>query len=163
MKLLRALEARVPPPVWTLLAGGAMAWLDARAPVYDWSGTGADRPLAVAGIAIGVVGLGVAADSLRRFVAARTTWHPTHPQRTTALVIEGPYRYTRNPMYLGLLLVLVGWALWLGSVAAVAVVPVWMAVLTRLQIVPEERALLDRFGGEYAQYRDAVRRWWGRR
>jgi protein-S-isoprenylcysteine O-methyltransferase Ste14 len=163
MKLLRPLEARVPPPVWTLLAGAAMAWADARWPLYDVGGTGAERPLAMAGVAAGVLGLGIAADSLRRFVAARTTWHPTHPQRASALVIEGPYRYTRNPMYLGLLLMLVGWGLWLGSVAALAVVPAWMALLTRLQIEPEERALLERFGGDYAQYRDSVRRWYGRR
>jgi protein-S-isoprenylcysteine O-methyltransferase Ste14 len=163
MKLVRSIETRVPPPVWALLAGGTMAWLDARWPGYDFGATAAGPLLAFAGAGTGVAGLAIAADSLRRFVAARTTWHPTHPERATALVIAGAYRYTRNPMYLGLLLVLIGWGLLLGSVAALAVVPVWMAVLTKLQIEPEERALLDRFGGEYAQYRDSVRRWLGRR
>lgn len=161
MNRLAALEARVPPPVWTLLAGIAMWWLDRRWPV---AAIAADAGVARAvGVVLGVAGMALAGESLARFIRARTTWHPDRPERATNLVVRGAYRYTRNPMYLGLLLVLLGWACWLGSAAPFAVIPPWVLVLTRLQIVPEERALLARFGGEYAQYRDSVRRWFGRR
>lgn len=160
---LSALEARIPPPVlWALasvamyalhaLAPGARLWPNGR-PVYAWLVAGA---LVIAGLAL----LG---DSFRRFLRAKTWFHPIHPERATTLVLEGPYRWTRNPMYLGLLLVLAGGAAWLGSLTPTLVLPAFVAVVTRLQIVPEERALLERFGGEYASYRDEVRRWIGRR
>lgn len=156
-----ALEAKVPPPVWTLLAGLAMWWVDRRWPVVE---ADAVAPwLRGAAIVLAVAGFALAGEALVRFVRERTTWHPTHPERATTLVIRGAYRWTRNPMYLGLLLVLAGWAAWLGSLAPLLVIAAWVLVMTRLQIEPEERALLERFGGEYAQYRDSVRRWFGRR
>jgi protein-S-isoprenylcysteine O-methyltransferase Ste14 len=162
MSRRHALEAKVPPPVWTLLAGLAMAWLDRRWPLVE-AGHELSAALRVAAVLLGIAGLALAGEALVRFVRARTTWHPTHPERATALVIRGAYRWTRNPMYLGLLLVLVGWGAWLGSVTPLAVIAAWAFVMTRLQIEPEERALLQRFGGEYGQYRDSVRRWFGRR
>jgi protein-S-isoprenylcysteine O-methyltransferase Ste14 len=146
--------------VWTLLAGLAMAWLDRRWPIASADEAGWLRVVAVVLV---VAGLALAGEALVRFVRARTTWHPTHPERASALVIGGVYRWTRNPMYLGLLLVLAGWAAWLASLAPLLAIGAWLLVMTRLQIEPEERALLDRFGGEYAQYRDSVRRWFGRR
>ena len=155
------IEARVPPPAWTLLAALAMGWLDRRWPIL--AADGGDAVRAMLAVVLAGAGLALAGDSLVRFVRARTTWHPTHPERASALVVHGAYRWTRNPMYLGLLLILAGWAAWLGSLAPLLVVVAWVVVMTRLQIEPEERALLDRFGGEYAQYRDSVRRWFGRR
>lgn len=62
-------------------------------------------------------------------------------------------------MYLGMLLVLAAWAVWLGSVLALLFLPLFVAWMTRFQIVPEERALSDRFGPVYAEYRRSVRRW----
>jgi protein-S-isoprenylcysteine O-methyltransferase Ste14 len=161
MKRWHALDAKVPPPVWTLLAALAMAWVDRRWPLVE---VGAALPwLRGASVVLVAAGLALAGEALLRFVRARTTWHPTHPERASTLVIRGVYRWTRNPMYLGLLLILAAWAAWLGSLAPVGVIAVWMWIMTRLQIEPEERALLERFGGEYAQYRDSVRRWFGRR
>ena len=62
-------------------------------------------------------------------------------------------------MYLGMLLVLAGWAVWLASVAAVAVLPAFVLYMNRLQIEPEERALASRFGSDFEDYRRSVRRW----
>ncbi len=160
---LAALEARVPPPALCALAWVAMCALHALAPgARLWS---AGRPVAAWLVAAVLVasGLALAGDSLRRFVRARTWFHPVHPERATTLVVDGAYRWTRNPMYLGLLLMLAGWAAWFGSLTPLLVLPAFVAVLTRLQIVPEERALLEKFGGAYAGYRDEVRRWFGRR
>lgn len=71
----------------------------------------------------------------------------------------GIYRHTRNPMYLGQALVLLGGMLWLGSAVALLVVPLFVGWITRFQILPEERVLSARFGADYAAFRREVRRW----
>lgn len=159
--LLAPLETRVPPPVLALAAGVAMWLLDRALPLPRVGGDLRTAATALA-VVLAAAGFALVGDSMRRFVRSRTTIHPMHPDQASRLVIDGAYRWTRNPMYLGLLLVLLGWAAWLGSSAPLAVVPVWAGLLTRLQIVPEERALLDKFGGDYAAYRDRVGRWFGR-
>lgn len=157
------LETKIPPPVWWLVAAIAMWLLDRYAPL-ERVDAAVPRPL-VLGMAgaVALAGMALAGEAVLRFLRARTTVHPLHPEHATALVVAGTYRYTRNPMYLGLLLLLVAWALWLGSLAVWLVVPVFVFVLTRLQIVPEERALAAKFGAEYQAYRAAVARWLGRR
>jgi len=78
------------------------------------------------------------------------------PQR---LVVVGFYRYVRNPMYVGFALMLVGWAVHI-AVSFVLVGPVvFILFITRFQIIPEERVLTSKFGGEYRKYQERVRRW----
>ena len=89
----------------------------------------------------------------------RTTVNPMHPESTTALVTTGIYSFTRNPMYVGLLLVLAAWAAWLSNLLALVILPVFVAYVSRFQIVPEERALAARFGEQFALYCRRVRRW----
>ena len=81
------------------------------------------------------------------------------PSNTNTLVTDGLYRYTRNPMYLGMLLLLSAYALWLGN--PVAVVPLIMFVwyISRFQIMPEELALKKIFGQQFDEYTSSVRRW----
>ena len=93
------------------------------------------------------------------FRRARTTLNPLKPQEASALVVRGIYRWTRNPMYLAMLLVLVGWACIVANWAALAMLPLFVIYLNRFQIVPEERALHARFGAEFENYRRKVRRW----
>ena len=81
------------------------------------------------------------------------------PQRSTAVVRTGLYRLSRNPMYLGMALALLGLAAWSSSLTGYALVAAFCGYLTRFQIVPEERALLQRFGPEFADYMSQVRRW----
>lgn len=90
---------------------------------------------------------------------AHTTWHPTEPERSTSLVTSGPFRLSRNPMYLGMWLVLVGWAAVLANLLALAATILFVLYLTRFQIVPEERALSATLGNEYREYASRVRRW----
>lgn len=78
---------------------------------------------------------------------------------SSALVQEGLYRYSRNPMYLGMLLVLTGVALWLGQALPWVMPPVFAAVVSRQNIRQEELALEAQFGDEYRRYRQRVRRW----
>jgi len=78
---------------------------------------------------------------------------------STALVVSGPYRLTRNPMYLGLLCVYIAAALWFGLVWALILVPLVVLAVQRLAIAKEERYLEQKFGDAYRQYRAHVRRW----
>ena len=77
----------------------------------------------------------------------------------TTLVVRGPYRFTRNPMYLAMAGILVGTAIWLGSVTPWLVLPAFMALIAERFIAPEEAMLERVFGESYARYRAAVRRW----
>lgn len=130
---------------------------------------GADRVLPVAELAIPwrgalavvmlVFGTAVAIAGVFAFRRHATTVDPTQPTNASTLVASGVYRYTRNPMYLGFALALAAWALVLSNLAALALVAVFALYLQRFQILPEERALSERFGEEFARYRARVRRW----
>ena len=93
------------------------------------------------------------------FRQAKTTVNPVNPETSTALVVHGVFRLTRNPMYLGFAFLLLAFAVWLGKISAVLVVPLFMAYLQRFQIRPEEDALNMRFGASFDTYRHQVRRW----
>jgi protein-S-isoprenylcysteine O-methyltransferase Ste14 len=80
-------------------------------------------------------------------------------ERSTALVTDGLFRYTRNPMYLGLTLVLAGVALLLGSLGAWLPIPVFVAIIQVNFIAGEERFLTELFGEEYLVYKQRTRRW----
>ena len=93
------------------------------------------------------------------FRQAKTTINPVNPEKASSVVTGGIYGYTRKPMYVGLTSVLVGWAIWL-SVPWAFLGPVALLLyLTRFQIIPEERAMSSKFGHEYDEYRQRVRRW----
>jgi protein-S-isoprenylcysteine O-methyltransferase Ste14 len=151
----RNLRLRVPPLALVALAGG-LGWITARnVPLlnFEFSGRG---ELATTFALLGVTCciLGVAS-----FRLARTTVNPMTPDATTALVVSGIYRVTRNPMYLGFLLLLVAEMVWLGNPIALSVAPAFVLYLNRFQIGPEEIALRSRFGAEFHSYAARVRRW----
>ena len=108
--------------------------------------------LAVAGFAIAIAGV-VA------FRRVRTTVDPFDPEKTTALVTTGVYFWSRNPMYLGMLLVLLGWAVFLSDGLAVAVTVLFIPWMNRFQIGPEECVMRAKFGEEFEAWAHRVRRW----
>lgn len=149
------LENRVPPP---LVAGmfAFLMWALSR----GLSGATAVFPgQALTATLVLAIGLGVIAAAIVRFVRARTTVDPLHPEAASTLVTDGILRLTRNPMYLGMALILVAWAVWLGNAASALLVAGFIAYITRLQIAPEERALRARFGESFDIYARKVRRW----
>jgi protein-S-isoprenylcysteine O-methyltransferase Ste14 len=152
---LAFLELRVPPVVVVLAAGALMWALDWALP---WPGTELPGRVLLASLAA-LAGIAVAIAGIVEFRRARTTVNPMQPEKASSLVDGGIYRVTRNPMYLGMALVLLGWAIWLGSLVALLVLPLFTAYLTRFQIIPEERALAATFGDAFAAYRQRVRRW----
>jgi protein-S-isoprenylcysteine O-methyltransferase Ste14 len=149
------LELKVPPPA-VMLAAGALMWLVARlAPFAAFALPG--RLWLAAGLAL--AGFLLAAPAILAFRRARTTVHPMDPGKTTSLVVGGVYRFTRNPMYLGLALLLAGWGLYLANALAFLLLPAFVAYIGRFQIAPEERALAAKFGPDYDAYRARARRW----
>lgn len=93
------------------------------------------------------------------FRQAKTTVHPHQPEKASTVVSSGIYRYSRNPMYLGLVLLLIVEGLILENWSMLFVVWGFIAYISRFQIVPEERALEMKFGQDYRDYKHKVRRW----
>lgn len=145
----------IPPPVIGLSAAGAM-WLvhqSVPGPVLTFSGQSTT--------ALGVAALGFAIDlaSVVHFWRRKTTVNPFAPAAATSLVTGGLYRISRNPMYFGMLLILTGWGIHLGNPVNLAVLAVFVLVVTFVQIKLEERALEKQFGETFRAYRARVRRW----
>jgi protein-S-isoprenylcysteine O-methyltransferase Ste14 len=155
----RWLEHKIPPPLIDAACAALMWWLAGALPAGQWWPRGAWPWGGVVALALAALGAAVALAGVRAFGRARTTVNPLAPQNASALVTAGIYQFTRNPMYLGMLLVLTGWAVWLGHAAAFAVLPVSVGLLNQLQIKPEERILRERFGEDFVRYMAAVRRW----
>ena len=106
-----------------------------------------------------ILGLACAIPSFKLFARYETTISPLKPSDATALVTEGMYRYSRNPMYLGLLLLTIASTIWFGTWFGIIINILFIFLINFLQIIPEEEALLEIFGEEYEEYKKNVRRW----
>jgi len=149
------LDHKIPPPVVGALAAMAMWLVSSLGPSLQIDDT---LRHVVAGL-LAVIGLGFDLLGLIAFRAARTTINPLRPERSSVLVVNGVYAVTRNPMYVGLLILLLGWAVYLSAVFAFAGPIIYMIYVSRFQIIPEERILGRLFGDQYVQYTTRVRRW----
>lgn len=152
---MKSLENRIPPPLVAALFGLAMWVLSLVAP-----GVGLDPllrwTLSLLALLLGVL---VSVMGVISFQRARTTVNPLRPETATKLVSSGIYRFTRNPMYLGVAFLLVSLAVWLAFPWSLLGVLGFVLYMNRFQIVPEERALASLFGAEFEDYRQKVRRW----
>lgn len=156
--MLKSLELKIPPLVWVVGCAICM-WACAQwLPAFNFNLEHASG----LGVLLAALGLAIAVSGILTFRKARTTVNPMRPEQAGSLVTGGPYRFTRNPMYLGMLLVLGGWFLHLHNLAALVFLPLYVTLLTTFQILPEERAMERLFGSEYADYKAAVSRWFGR-
>lgn len=166
------LELKIPPPLVALACGLAMkgiAMLAGSGAASTVGDAGTSTPLddAVVGwpvlriVALALACLGLAIDvvGVLSFRRQRTTVNPMRPANSTALVTSGIYRFTRNPMYVGMAVLLTGWAAWLGTPLALVGVAAFVLWITRFQIIPEERVLSRLFGADFDVYRAQVRRW----
>jgi protein-S-isoprenylcysteine O-methyltransferase Ste14 len=149
------LQLKIPPPVYFLLFVGSMWLLAQHFPLL----TLIPKPWNYSGILIASLTLLADLTSLWAFFKAHTTVNPLHPDKTRQLVTTGLYRYTRNPMYLGLLLILLGWAIYLGVLSPFLLLPVFVWLITYMQILPEEAILQSKFGQVYTDYQQRVARW----
>ena len=153
--MMQSLELKIPPPL-VALSMSILMWVAARAvPSLDFGAPGR-RVIATA---VAAAGVGFAVTGVTSFRRARTTVNPLKPESASALVTSGVYRISRNPMYVGLSFVLLGWAVLLSNVLAFAILPGFILYMNRFQIRPEEVALQQLFGEGYSTYRARVRRW----
>ncbi|SDB52004.1 Protein-S-isoprenylcysteine O-methyltransferase Ste14 [Pseudidiomarina indica] len=152
---MASLELKIPPLLVVAIIAGLMAltaWLMPMGPWHFTDATGLALGLFIAGLLIALAGV-------IGFRRARTTVNPMQPETSRVLVQTGIYRFTRNPMYLGFLLMLAGYGVWLANLPALVWLIGYVLYLTQFQIIPEERWLTQKFGDEFLRYRQHVRRW----
>jgi protein-S-isoprenylcysteine O-methyltransferase Ste14 len=153
--MLRFFELKVPPPLTAAVVAILMA-------AWSWGNHLSIHPSMLRRLTVLVflgMGVYVIVGAIQNLQHSKTTLSFVNPSSTTRLVTEGAYSWSRNPMYLGLLIVLMAFArafdslaLWLGPL-------LFFAFVGRFQIHPEEQALMEKFGEEYSQYKSKVRRW----
>lgn len=149
------LELKIPPALVFLFFAGAMYLLARFLPAgrFDFFGR-----MQLAWF-LGGLAVAVGSWAVLLFLRHRTPADPAHPDRARKLVVGGVYNFSRNPMYLSLLLLLLAWGLYLENVFNTLLCALFVAYMNRFQILPEERALASRFGAAFRQYCLLVRRW----
>jgi protein-S-isoprenylcysteine O-methyltransferase Ste14 len=152
---MKWLELKIPPPIVALVFALLMSLGANAAPTLSIP---LPRRDALA-LGLALLGFGIDAVAVVSFWRARTTINPLNPGSAQSLVTSGIYRLTRNPMYLGLTLVLTAWGLHLANALALGLVAGFACYLARYQIRPEERILREKFGPGYDAYTRRVRRW----
>jgi protein-S-isoprenylcysteine O-methyltransferase Ste14 len=152
---MQALNHKIPPPIVAGLIAAAMWAVSSFQPAHPFAPL--FRQMAVSVLAVA----GICFDSLGllAFLKSRTTINPLSPHKASALVTGGIYRITRNPMYVGLALLLGAWAIHLSATWSFIGPVLFVAYINRYQIESEERFLASIFGEEYSAYAAQVRRW----
>lgn len=149
------LRLKIPPVVYGLVAVSIILFCDSYLPLYHVKFSyqhGCARALVAIGMVVAILGI-------LTFVKLKTTVHPQHPEKASSLATEGVYKYSRNPMYLGILLNLLGIVFYFGAISSVVALWFFVFCMTKYQIVPEEVALQKKFGESYIHYLQNVRRW----
>lgn len=144
------------PPIIQLFICALLSWaLASFFPEleFSWSGSILLVP------AFGVAGIAILSVSVAAFVRARTTVNPMSPEQVECLITDGLYRYSRNPMYLGMLCTLLSVAFYLENLAAFLGPTLFVWLMTEFQIKPEERALQAKFGDAFGAYSRRTRQW----
>ncbi len=108
-----------------------------------------------------LVGMGILLGtvSLIQFRISKTSIDPRTPSKVSAMVTKGLYKYSRNPMYLALLMILSAWGLWLGNAFNTLLAAGFVGYMNKFQIIPEEEVLTSVYGKEFRHYCTRVRRW----
>ena len=152
---MNALENRIPPPIITAIFALVMWLVSAYLTPINMAiefRIGAAVIIAVLAVLFLISG-GVS------FRLAKTTVNPLSPESASSLVVSGIFKVSRNPMYVGFSLLLLAWSVYLSAPVLLIFVLLFTAIITRFQIIPEERAMLKLFGEEFIAYQQSVRRW----
>ena len=149
------LDNKVPPPAVALLIAATMWHLSSYEPALSLSAEMSEILI----LFLVIVGVSFDVCGLLAFRQLKTTINPMSPNKTSALVTGGIYRLSRNPMYVGLFLFLMAWAIQLSMLWPFIGPILFVIYITRFQITPEERVMESKFGDEYLIYKNKVRRW----
>lgn len=153
--MIEKIARKLLPPIWVLFAIAMQILLDFKFPIFEVrSGL-----LLIVGIGFMVLGIVITLTAANSFRRAKTPIKPF--TESTAIVRSGLYRYTRNPMYLGMLIMLAGAAASLQALGPFLIVPLFFLLIDRGYVRQEEQFLLERFGNEFRELQSAVPRWLG--
>jgi protein-S-isoprenylcysteine O-methyltransferase Ste14 len=152
---MHTLELKI-PPLGLVIVAALLMWLG----VVYFPTLNIRFPFqSVVAWVIGLFGALACALGVIEFRRAKTTVDPTKPDSASSLVRTGIYRRTRNPMYVGFLLILTGWAAAVTNLTSFLILPAFVVYMNRFQIKPEERALASIFGDDFKAYCAEARRW----
>ena len=147
------METKIPPPIVTLVFGlsiyfsrGIFQVIEIKHSFYF-------------GILLLLLGFVILISAVRLFRKDKTTVNPLSPEQATKLVTDGIFKYSRNPMYLGMALVLGSIAVFFNLIGGIILIALFCAYITKFQIFPEEKAMRDLFPDEFDKYTKATRRW----
>lgn len=149
------MSLKIPPVIVTLISGGLMWTVDRYLQIVLLNFDIAPWVVVVFCGTGGIFGL----LGLVQFYRHSTSIDPYKPDKASDLVTDGIYGVSRNPMYLGLLSILAGYAFYLGNLLTFLLLPLFMVYMNRYQILPEEVVMEEKFGDEYLRYTSEVRRW----
>lgn len=154
MKFFLKKRIRIPPPVVTFVFGFIMYLLSH---LSHWQFSLPFQDLIV--VVMLILALLLLLPAVYQFIQNKTTVNPLKPEKASKLVVTGLFRFSRNPMYLGMAFVLLAWGVYLGNPINVLVYAGFIAYMNRFQIQLEEVALEAIFGEEFLNYKARVRRW----
>ena len=147
------LETKIPPPIVATISGVIISASSTTIDPFEFYG---DKLIAMVVL---ILSFSLIVISIRKFNQAKTSINPMNPKAATKLLSTGIYAVSRNPMYLGLVGILCGISIILGSWFSFLVIPIFVFYINKYQIIPEERAMKTLFKDEYLSYCDEVKRW----
>ena len=147
------METKIPPPIVTLVFGLLIYFSQGIFPSIE------NQLTFYVGIFIMLLGFSILISAVRSFKRSKTTVNPLNPEQATKLVTDGIFKYSRNPMYLGMALVLGSIAVFFNLIGGIILISLFCAYITKFQIIPEEKAMIDLFSQDFDQYKQTTRRW----
>ena len=147
------LNTKIPPPIVAILFAVMIFY-------FSDSFAYVDLPFKIyISLFFVLLGFFITFSSARNFKKKETTVNPIKPEEASQLVTDGFFKITRNPMYLGMLLFLLGLSIYNGIIVGLLFLPLFVGYITFFQIIPEEKAMIKIFGEDYKAYMKKVRRW----
>ena len=147
------LKTKIPPPIiaiaFIVILYISSLWMDR----FIFEGQ------SIFSLFIFILGLGCVLSASTQFRRINTTVNPLNPESASHLVVDGIFKFTRNPMYIGLCAAILAFGIYVGTWFVFILLPLFVVSINYLQIVPEEIALQKLFGDEYVSYCNSVRRW----
>jgi protein-S-isoprenylcysteine O-methyltransferase Ste14 len=147
------METKIPPPLVTLAFGLSIYFSRGLFPAVEIAYS------FYVGIFLLLLGFLILISAVRLFRIDQTTVNPLSPKQATKLVTEGIFKFTRNPMYLGMACVLASLAMFFNIIGGIVFIALFCAYITKFQIIPEEKAMSDLFSEDFDQYKQTTRRW----
>lgn len=149
------LELKVIPPVQLIISASLMYSLATYFPQYDFVLQISLPIIIILIIAASLIGI----LALYDFHKHQTTFHPHTPEKTSKVVDTGVFSYSRNPMYISLVMLLLALGFYFQNYSSFCIVPLFIGYITRFQIIPEEKMLDKLFPNDYQTYCQKVNRW----